>query len=146
MYPTGAGFQSYPTYLPQQQTMVPLPYVTQSRQQPIPAQQTVIPIFGRVVQSESEITPNEVSMDGNISLFPLKDYSCIIAKQWNSDGTIKTLRFVPQIENASEDIQTNENFLDHFDKRMDELMTAVKKRQQHYSKNQYRGQEGEKND
>ena len=85
-------------------------------------------------------------MDGNISLFPLKDYSCIIAKQWNSDGTIKTLRFVPQIENASEDIQTNENFLDHFDKRMDELMTAVKKRQQHYSKNQYRGQEGEKND
>lgn len=149
MYPNSANpYPAYPTYLPQHATLPgqtaaqTLPYITQpQRPQPsIPSQQIVNLIFGRVVQSESEITPQEVAMDGSISLFPLSDYTCIIAKQWNSDGTIKTLRFVPQIENAQEDISTDESFLDHFDKRMDELMTAVNKRQ-HYNKNQYRGKE-----
>lgn len=145
MYPNGANpgfnpYPTYPTYLPQQapvpgQTAVQLPYVTQpqTRQQPIPTQQ-IASIAGRVVQNEHEITPQEVSMDGSISLFPLADYSTIIAKQWNSDGTIKTLRFVPEVvAAANEEIQTAD-FATHFDRRMDELLSAVKNRG-HYQKN-----------
>ena len=146
MYPNSAnqGFNpyqpAYPTYLPQQaaissQTPVQLPYVTQpqTRQQPMPTQQ-IVNLAGRVVQNEAEITPQEVAMDGSISLFPLADYSTIIAKQWNSDGTIKTLRFVPEaVTDANEEIQTTD-FATHFDQRMDELLSAVKNRG-HYQKN-----------
>lgn len=75
-------------------------------------------------------------MDGSISLFPLGDYSTIIAKQWNSDGTIKTLRFVPEVVTAQNDIPEN-TFINHFDERMDELMKAVKNHG-HYKSNSYR--------
>ena len=162
MYPNNANpgfnpYPTYPTYMPQQaavpgQTAVQLPYVTppQPRQQPMPTQQ-IVNLAGRVVQNETEITPQEVAMDGSISLFPLADYSTIIAKQWNSDGTIKTLRFVPEVGTAAnEEIQTAD-FATHFDQRMDELLSAVKNRG-HYNKNtNYRPkqntpkQEGEQN-
>lgn len=42
-------------------------------------------LTGRIIQTESDITPNEVAMDGSVSLFPLGDYSAIIAKQWNAN-------------------------------------------------------------
>lgn len=60
------------TWLPGNQN-VTLPYVT-----PAPKQT----IFGKVVQNESQITPNDVPMDGTIAMFPLQDFSKIIAKQW----------------------------------------------------------------
>lgn len=63
-------------------------------------QAQVIPIFGRVISTESEIKPNEVPMDGSIALFPLSDFSVIIAKQWSQDGTIKTVRFAPEIQTS----------------------------------------------
>ena len=53
------------------------------------------PVNGRVVSSENDITPNDVPMDNTVSLFPTDDYSCIFAKQWTSDGKIKTTKFVP---------------------------------------------------
>ena len=162
MYPNSAnqGFNpyqsAYPTYLPQQaatpgQATVQLPYVyPQTRQQPMPTQQ-IVNLAGRVVQNESEITPQEVAMDGSISLFPLADYSTIIAKQWNSDGTIKTLRFAPEaITAANEEIRTTD-FVTHFDQRMDELLSAVKNRGHHNKNSNYRPkqntptQEGESN-
>lgn len=53
-------------------------------------------IPGRLINDVNEVAPNEVSMDGTVSFFPLKDYSCIYAKIWNSDGTIGTYKFVPE--------------------------------------------------
>jgi hypothetical protein len=61
-------------------------------------QNPVVPIFGRVIATESEIKPNEVPMDGSIALFPVSDFSVIIAKQWSQDGTIKTVKFAPEIQ------------------------------------------------
>lgn len=40
-----------------------------------PNQQNSSSIFGRVVNDESEIMPNEVPMDGSISIFPKSDGS-----------------------------------------------------------------------
>lgn len=50
---------------------------------------------GRVVNNSDEITPQEVPMDGSVSLFPQSDFSCIYAKQWGKDGTIQTVRYIP---------------------------------------------------
>lgn len=50
-------------------------------------------LHGRIVNSANDILPNEVSMDGTISFFPLSDGSGVIGKQWNSDGTIRTYTY-----------------------------------------------------
>lgn len=165
MLPNGANQSynpyspAYPTYLPQQSMYnqnapVQLPSVPQYSQtrpiQPMFTQQ-IVNLAGRVVQNEQEITPQEVAMDGSISLFPLSDYSTIIAKQWNSDGTIKTLRFVPEVVTASEEVTESSDFATHFDKRMDELLKAVKNQGHYnssrkpYNKQSAPKQEGENN-
>lgn len=53
-------------------------------------------VTGRTVASATEITPNEVPMDGSMSLFPLSDGSAIIGKRWGADGSISTVTFVPE--------------------------------------------------
>ena len=81
MYPSGMpnyGFNPYQQY-PQQT----LQY--QQRQN----------ITGRVVSSPEEITPQEVPTDGSIAFFPSADNSCIYGKKWMPDGSISTVRFVP---------------------------------------------------
>ena len=132
-------YLSYPTYLPQQatygQTPAQLPTIPSYSQihpnQPMPSQQSAI-LFGRVVKNEEEITPNEVSMDGSISIFPLSDYSCIIAKQWNSDGTIKTLKFIQDKADKNEEIeQPTDIFNDltqHIDSRLDKIEKMMSSR------------------
>ena len=78
----------------------PTPY-----QQP---QQRPSVLHGRVVNSVEEIMPNEVAMDGSVSLFPTKDYSHIYAKAWNSDGTITTVEFTPS-SNTFAPVQSSES-------------------------------------
>ena len=46
---------------------------------------------GRVVNNLDEITPQEVPMDGSVSLFPQQDYSAIYAKTWTKDEAITTV-------------------------------------------------------
>lgn len=62
-----------------------------------PLEQMVRPVLsGRIIQQLNEITPQEVPMDGSVSLFPQNDYSCIYAKAWNSQGGIDTVKYVPE--------------------------------------------------
>lgn len=53
-------------------------------------------IPGRPVNNLDEITPQEVPMDGSVSLFPQNDYSAIYAKTWTKDGTIATVKYIPE--------------------------------------------------
>ena len=94
-YPTIPNLNtSYPNYYYQQ---TPQQYM----QNNLPnGQQVRIPISGRIIGNVSEIVPNEVPMDGSVSLFPQNDYSCIYAKKWNTDGTIQTVKFVPVVDDA----------------------------------------------
>lgn len=62
-----------------------------------------IGMSGRFVNSASEITPNEIAMDGSYSVFPMNDMSKIFVKSWNTDGTISTLEFVPAAKEKPED-------------------------------------------
>ena len=77
---------------------------------------------GRVVNNSDEITPQEVPMDGSVSLFPQQDYSCIYAKTWTKEGTIATLKFVPeQTQAATEQKSPLEERLDRIDQKLEAL-------------------------
>jgi hypothetical protein len=63
------------------------------QQAPSQPQRIPIGIPGRVVKNPNEIRPNDVPMDGSPSYFPTDDGNYIFAKCWNSDGTIRTVRY-----------------------------------------------------
>lgn len=73
---------------------------------------------GKVISSLNDIRPNEVSMDGSVSLFPLNDYSCIYAKAWGQDGTIQTIRYIPEQQKVEE---TSDPVIEEIRKRLDSI-------------------------
>lgn len=79
-------------------------------------------IPGRLVNNLDEITPQEVPMDGSVSLFPQNDYSAIYAKTWTKDGTIATVKYVPEQPQATTPQKSPiEEHLDKIDQRFDRL-------------------------
>lgn len=56
------------------------------------------------VVDASNVSPNDVPMDGNPAVFPKNDFSEIYVKSWTPNGTIQTIVYKPiQPENQSED-------------------------------------------
>lgn len=79
-------------------------------------------LSGRVINNSDDITPQEVPMDGSVSLFPQQDYSCIYAKSWTKEGTIATMKFVPeQPQAATEQKSPLEERLDRIDQKLEAL-------------------------
>ena len=113
------------------------------QQQNVPVQsQQPIGIAGRTVQSVEQITANEVPMDGSLAFFPRQDMAEIYAKQWNADGTIKTVIYRPIMDNAVNSQGNNQNqqitipdevtkvFMDRFDElsnKMEQLENSLTK-------------------
>lgn len=60
----------------------------QTPQQTPPPRPTYLP--GRVVNSPDDIRASEIPMDGTVAVFPSSDYSHVILKAWNSNGSIQT--------------------------------------------------------
>lgn len=86
-------------------------------------------IPGRLVNNLDEITPQEVPMDGSVSLFPQNDYSAIYAKTWTKDGTIATVKFVPEQPAATTSQKSPiEERLDRIDQRFDHLEKMLSNR------------------
>ena len=80
------------------------------QQQSVPVQpQQAMGINGRTVQSVEQITANEVPMDGSLAFFPRQDMAEIYAKQWNADGTIKTVIYRPVMDSAVNSQGNNQN-------------------------------------
>lgn len=63
-------------------------------------------ITGKVIQSVEQVNANDVPMDGSVAFFPKQDLSEIYAKQWNADGTIKTVVYKP-VQQSSINSQGN---------------------------------------
>ena len=84
-----------PAYIPSTAPMWPQTTYTTSAQPTSPIPTKMTGMYGHFVNSASEITPNEVPMDGSYAIFPLHDFSKIFIKSWNTDGTISTLEFSP---------------------------------------------------
>lgn len=74
-------------------------------------------IPGRVVKNPNEIRPNDVPMDGSPSYFPTDDGNYIFTKCWNSDGTIRTVRYGRIDEAVQESEETiSKAILDRLDR------------------------------
>lgn len=55
------------------------------------------------VVDASNVSPNDVPMDGNAAVFPKNDFSEIYVKSWTPNGTIQTIVYKPiQNDNQSE--------------------------------------------
>lgn len=99
-----------------------------------PVTPAVIP--GRMVANMDEITPQEVPMDGSISLFPQNDYSCIYAKAWTKEGNIQTVRYIPDpAQMGGEAPKTPlEERLDRIDQNLENLNRRLNKPRNNYQK------------
>lgn len=95
-------------------------------QQTIQRTYNVIP--GRQIKNPVEIRPNEVPMDGGISYFPTDDLKYIFAKQWNSDGTISTARYVRSEEPEPEQAPQKPNFEEAILERLENIEKMLTKK------------------
>ncbi len=109
------------------------PQQAQSMQPTQPVQQMMNPqtpgLNGRFVGGQQEIAVNEVDMNGSVSIFPMNDMSCIFAKQWRTDGTIQTVKYVPmqeeqpsnETQNTTQPVFDYAPFMERFD-RIEQLL------------------------
>lgn len=98
-----------------------------------PVMPTAIP--GRLVANADEIMPQEVPMDGSVSLFPQNDYSCIYAKTWTKEGTIATVKFIPeQPQNGEPKKSPLEMRLDSIEQKLDAMTRQMFNRPRNYQK------------
>lgn len=58
-------------------------------------------ISGRVVTSPGEIQVQEVPTDGTVAWFPAANGSCVWGKRWTPDGSISTVRYVAEAQEAA---------------------------------------------
>lgn len=110
------------------------PYANQQMQQ-IQAQQNYQPTMasqitpgmnGRFVRDFSEITANDVSMNG-YSIFPKNDLSEIEARTWDANGNITTIRFKPLSEEKPINMPTSnlDSNLGQIIKSVDDLKSDI---------------------
>lgn len=143
MYPNyGYGFNPYQSqYQQQYQPQV----VGQQQQTPQPTFQTSIPTNnqiqsfpGRYVNDFSEISVNEVPMDGKFALFAKTDMSELVAKAWNANGQIVNIVFKPCVEDKTEtstqesqkaEITLSAELSDMLTKRFDDISSQIEKLQ-----------------
>lgn len=85
--------QQYPQYAQQNQFM----------QQP--TQQQPQGIVGKIVNDFSELTANDVPMNGSAAFFPKADGSELQVRSWTANGTIQTVVYKPVLDqNQSEGV------------------------------------------
>lgn len=106
-------------------------------------QQTFSAFPGKFVGSEQDISVKDVPMEAPMSLFPASDFSYIIAKAWNSQGTIDTVVYVPQVQKQPE---LSEDPFVKLNERLDRIEKSLKQRKPynpnykpHYNKNNQNG-------
>lgn len=82
----------------------------QNLQQPQISQNQPQGIIGRVVNDFSEITANDVPMNGNAAFFPKSDGSELQVRSWSANGTIQTVVYRPiQQENKEQGANIKQN-------------------------------------
>jgi hypothetical protein len=79
----------------------------QQQMQPVQQSQSTF-INGKIVPSVDVINANDVPMDGSVAIFPKQDMSEIYAKQWNADGTIRTVVFKPALNEHANNLSNDD--------------------------------------
>lgn len=101
----------------------------QQTQQPIQMQyiQQQPQMVGRYVNDFSEITANDVPMDGKWAIFAKNDMSEIQARAWSPNGTIVPVSFKPVAQETKEIEDTKEDYTKAFMKRFDDISERLDK-------------------
>ena len=115
------------------------PYVPTPTYQPQTGNQSVTTasqsrpqgVLGHMITSPDQITPQEIPMDGSISLFPMQDGSAVIGKFWDNNGQIKTIRFIP--ENVEQPRQQDP--FAAINERLDTLESLIRNQRQNHKGN-----------
>lgn len=105
-------------------------------------QQTEVKLPGRVISNPQEIKPNEILMDGSVCIFPMTDYSCIFAKAWGSDGSIHTVKFIPEQPVNPVEPQSNPEF-SQIMARLDNIEKIISKKYNYQNKQNIQQQKQE---
>ena len=92
------------------------PYASQIQAMPRQAY-----LKGRVVNSDTDIRPNEVPMDGTASFFPRADGQVIYVKWWGNNGLIEGRTFVPSQETTVDDTSSNNDA----NKKLDDILDRL---------------------
>jgi len=94
--------------------------IFQQTPQTPPPRPTYLP--GRVVNSPDDIRASEIPMDGTVAVFPSSDYSYVVLKAWNSNGSIQTEIYQHLNPNAEQKPDPKfEEFKMAIDERLDRL-------------------------
>lgn len=96
-------------------------------------------VNGRVVNSHDEIAPSEVPMNGQVSIFPTHDYTCIFAKKWDANGNIVTVKYVPAVEapQGTQETPDTNNILNELMNKVSniqDVVTQLQKQRANYKK------------
>ena len=107
------GYQPTFGYNPQQTYMPQTP-------QPAPSQEPMaIPrLIGRSISANDQIPVSEVPQNGAPAYFPMQDGSSILVKSWQPDGTIRTIRYIPEVQQP---VQQEPSGQDEILKRLDSM-------------------------
>lgn len=87
---------------------------------------------GKFITSEKDIDAKDVLMEAPLSLFPSNNFDYIIAKAWNSQGTIDTVVYVPQQQAPKE---PKEDPFEKLNARLDRIEKSLSYRRKPYNKN-----------
>lgn len=126
--PTAVGPYNLPGYQPPsfgynpQQTYMP------QTPQPVPSQEPMaIPhLIGRSISANDQIPPKEIPSDGSPAYFPMQDGSAILVKVWTGNGTIQTVRYIPeQVQQASPQTPTDTSSNEEILKRLESLENKI---------------------
>lgn len=135
--PMNNNFGGYPSNWGNQQAMpsqTVMPRAQSAGYSPLNPAPPSNSMSAKLVEDERQITPQDVTMDGRISLFMLSDLSCVIAKAWNSAGTIDTVRYVPEkpIQSQNATSQVDATFQSEIFSRLDKIEQALKNNRKPY--------------
>lgn len=79
---------------------------------------------GRIVNSPDEVRASEIPMDGTVAVFPSSDYSYVVLKAWNSNGSIQTEIYQHVNPNASKE---EDNRFEEFKMSLNERLERIEK-------------------
>lgn len=102
-------------------------------------------IPGKTITNPNEILPQDVPMDGSVGLFPVQDHSCIYAKAWNSNGTIATVKYVPE-QTIAQPAPTPAISLETVSNKLDRIEKMLKQRRGNKSYHKHSNDEEENNE
>lgn len=97
---------AYQQFLQQQAAMQRNATNQMYNREPQQARSLLVP--ARIIPEFNDIKPNEVPSDGTPACFLQNDYSCVYVRAVNAQGTIDTVRYVPEVvEKPKEEVQND---------------------------------------